>query len=144
MNRRLARSAVALAMAAVACRYDPTAPSVDYERGACSAEASFCDGRTVQPLAAADEWRWTVYANEWIDREYGAGTHMHPAVTYHACFFDVGGTCAAGYTESESRIHVSTAQPERTGPLVCHEVAHSRFHHQFGSFDAAHTRKYPC
>ena len=128
---------VALATA-TACQL-PTEPKA---ADGCRGEATFCDGRAVAPLGDADVRTWQDRANDYADTQYGAGPRAYPAVTWRACFFTVSGVCAAGWTESKTRIHVSTAEPERTGPLVAHETLHTRYWQQFGDPDASHRRSY--
>ena len=118
----------------------PTEPRV--ARGACRSEAEFCDGLPVRPLDDVTVRWWQDAANDYVDDRYGVGKRAYPAVTWKACFFDVNGVCAAGWTESKRLIYVSTAQPERTGPLIAHETQHARYWEQFGDPDASHKRKY--
>ena len=115
----------------------PTEPS-----DACADEAAFCAAKQLAPLSADETRAWQDRANDYADAQYGVGRRAYPEVTWRACFFAVGHVCAAGWTESAGRIHVSTAEPWRTGPLVAHETLHSVYALRFGDFDAGHTRPY--
>jgi len=108
----------------------------------CRNEVEFCDGRSVIPLSQTEVKYWEDKANEFATKTYGAGKSANPYVDWHPCFFQVGSTCAAGYTESKNKIHVSTAEPLRTGPLVAHETLHAIYWARFGNPDAYHKRPY--
>ena len=138
LKRAAALLAVVVAIAA-GCDWSPTEPT-----DGCRNERAFCDGLTVQPLSDGDVRLWERRANDYVTAQYGTGTQAWPSVTWHPCFFTVGsgGTCAAGWTESASMIHVSTAEPNRTGPLVAHETLHAIYAKRFGDIDADHSRPY--
>lgn len=121
----------------------PTAPTEQFERGPCAYAADFCSSKSINALDPEATHRWQEDANLYADAHYGYSTHICPKVEWHACYFVTPrGTCAAGYTESRTVIHVSTAEPQRTAALVAHETLHTRYWHQFGDPDEKHKRSY--
>lgn len=134
-------AAAVLLLLLSSCDVSPTEPEPKAKDG-CPGEEAFCAGRSIAPLDATDVLKWQQAANDYVDATYGQGRRVYPYVTWHACFFVVDGVCAAGWAESKDRIHVSTAEPERTGPLVAHESIHCIYAVRFGDFDPKHRRKY--
>lgn len=125
------------------CGGSPTAPKEAYVNGPCSYAADFCANRSVVALDTATVRQWQEAANVYIDEHYSPAPHVYPSVSWRACYFVTPhGACAAGFTESRSVIHVSTAEPQRTAALVAHETEHARYWTQFGDPDADHRRAY--
>lgn len=112
-------------------------------REGCYGEEEFCLDKVVAPLSSDEVMTLQRAANEWLDSIGVGGSHVFPVVKWHHCFFAVGRaqTCAAGWTESIKSIHVSTAEPGRTGPLVMHETCHARYC-SIGDCDPYHKRRY--
>ena len=128
---------VALSFTSCERDYSPTAVGEG-----CRDEDAFCRGKILDPLSPELTHDWQTQANLYVVQQYGPGNPVYPEVTWHPCFFSVDGICAAGWTSSPSNIHISTAEPDRTGPLVAHETLHAIYWKRFGDPDARHKRPY--